>query len=65
MQKKKLFSWSLTGLNSLKWRQMIALMLFYKLVFIYINHMTQSGDNFYEGIEEGVFLQKFLFLVIQ
>ena len=53
---------------------MIALTLFYKLVFIYINHMTQSGDNFYEGIEDGgkmseknkgVFLQKFLFLVMQ
>ena len=32
---------------------MIALTLLYKLVFIYINHMTQSGDNFYEGIEDG------------
>ena len=48
---------------------MIALTLFNLLVFIYINHMTQSSDNFYEGMEEkcrtnkGVFLQKFLFLV--
>ena len=32
---------------------MIALKLFYKLVFIHINHMTQSGDYFYEGIEDG------------
>ena len=31
---------------------MIALILIYKLVIIYINPVTQSGNNFYEGIED-------------
>ena len=31
---------------------MIVLILIYKLIFIYINHVTQSGNNFYEGIED-------------
>ena len=53
---------------------MTALMLFNKLVFIDINHMTQSGDNFMKAqkMEEkmwkknkGMYLQKFLFLVKQ
>ena len=49
---------------------MIALILIYKLVFTYINHVTQSGNNFYEGIEdmkkcgksERVYAQKILYL---
>ena len=45
-------SWHLAVLNSVKLCQMIALILFYKLVFIYINRMTQSGNNFCEDIQD-------------
>ena len=47
--------------------KMTALILTYKLVIIYINHGTQSGNNFYEGIEDvgkskGVYAHKILYL---